>query len=279
MVPSSKLIRWFPALKAYGDLVIACHHLRQAANVHDFLLCGDHLRTLVDALGYVGNVKWLRTGGDSVPSFFNLRSSTIADSISNALILREGLNRIVGQRDILVFDRMGWRQKFLALGHTSLQIASGKSNIYLDYEQFFGVVVESIRPEGLPLKSPTIGVFPGSRVLSKSIPDNVLDKVIEELRKLGGNVNVYHAGKGKGIDGFTALNECIQSCDGIVSADSLPAHLAEYNGCPSFVLTNEPNNYWLPKSAYTNNWYDLFETPTRRIAKWFEKNFRQSFVK
>jgi hypothetical protein len=49
---------------------------------------------------------------------------------------------------------------------------------------------------------------------------------------------------------FLSLITSLRTADLIVSADSLPAHLGEYFGLPTFVVSPTPNPYWLPRQAF-----------------------------
>ena len=57
---------------------------------------------------------------------------------------------------------------------------------------------------------------------------------------------------------FSAMANAIKKVDAVISADSMPAHMAEYFGVPVFVITPEPNRYWLPVSAFNNNFWCCF---------------------
>lgn len=258
-------MRWFVSLKAYGDFIIASNALGAYGSPGDILLCGSHLRPLMKAVGYQGNVEWLETGDAGVPPLFDLRKFGLLSAISSGLTLRRLIHGCVAANDQLVFDRVGWRQNVLAGGTPTAQIATGRPNIYLDYEQFLSESVN--RQVEVPIqKTSRIGIFPDSRLAAKQLGDALVSRVFRDLIGLGCDPQVVYVGAKpmelglniRSINGFDALVECIQEFDLIISADSLPAHIAEYFGRPIFVLSPVDNHYWLPKSAFLNGRFALF---------------------
>ena len=258
-------MRWFVSLKAYGDFIIACNYLRFAEESENVLLCGSHLRPLIKAVGYQGNVEWLETGDAGVPALFDLRKFGLLSAISSGLTLRRLIHGRVAANDQLVFDRVGWRQNFLAGGLLTVQIATGQPNIYLDYEHF---LLESVnrRVVGSIQKTSRIGIFPDSRLATKQLGSALVSRVFRDLIGLGCDPQVVYVGDKQMdaglnvriVNGFDALIECIREFDIIISADSLPAHVAEYFGRPVFIFSPVDNHYWLPKSAFLNGRFALF---------------------
>jgi hypothetical protein len=57
---------------------------------------------------------------------------------------------------------------------------------------------------------------------------------------------------------FESLASAIRSVDSVISADSLPAHLAEYFGRPVFVASPAPNEYWLPYGCFRQERWGIF---------------------
>jgi hypothetical protein len=65
---------------------------------------------------------------------------------------------------------------------------------------------------------------------------------------------------------FRSLAETLEEYAGVISADSLPAHLAEYRGTPAFVASPVPNSYWLPKRAFEGENWGVIDNPTELIS-------------
>lgn len=267
-------MRWFISVKSYGDFIIASNALRANGSHSDSLLCGSHLRPLMTAIDYKGNIEWLETGGDNVPAFFDVRKFGILSAIASGVTLHRLINEHVAANDLLVFDRLGWRQNFLAGLKLKAHIATGKTNIYLDYEQFLSKDVNN-RVE-LPVKNVTkIGIFPDSRLAKKQLGPTLVSKIFHDLIKLGCDPQVVYVGSNPTrlginnsvVNGFDALIDRVRDFDIIISADSLPAHLAEYFEKPVFVISPVNNNYWLPKSAFLNGRFSLF-CDVRKCTDW-----------
>ena len=66
---------------------------------------------------------------------------------------------------------------------------------------------------------------------------------------------------------FTSLATAIKSVDCILSADSLPAHQAEYFGKPTFVAVPRSNEYWMPHGCFTERRWGLFHATSEFSAK------------
>lgn len=262
-------MRYFLAFKSYGDTVIACHHLRRNPANEDVLVCAEHLRPLVSALRYSGPIVWLNNGEQGVPALFDIRKHGALAAACSAYRLRRAIRSVITASDTLVFDRIGWRQRYLATGYQSVSIASsGQQNIYLDYELFLGgggVSIEAASPSVFPLR---IGIFPDSRVKAKAIPEFLTEQIAEVLCTLGHDVRIVRAGPGCEVDTFESLIASIDSFAAIVSADSLPAHLAEYFGRQAFVFSPIKNLYWLPKTALDMDGYSLFDESLDGVRHW-----------
>ena len=265
-------MRWFISVKSYGDFIIASNALRAHGSHSDALLCGSHLRPLMSAIDYKGNIEWLETGDDGVPAFFDVGKFGILSAIASGVTLHRSINKNISANDLLVFDRLGWRQKFLAGLKPKAEVASGLPNIYLDYENFLSSGIDS-RVE-LPLKKvKKIGIFPDSRLSTKKIDPVLVSKIFHDLSVLGCDPQAVYVGGSPIIprinicvvNSFEMLVAAIRDFDIIISADSLPAHLAEFFGKPIFVISPVNNNYWLPKSAFLNGRFSLFSDKKKCI--------------
>ncbi|MBT0571753.1 hypothetical protein KIK84_15630 [Curvibacter sp. CHRR-16] len=263
-------MRYFPSFKAFGDLVIACHHLRHLDVKDDVLLCANHLRPLLYALNYSRPVKWLDDQLEGVPALFDIRKRGAYAAIQSAWFLRWAVRDATSPGDVVVFDRSGWRQQWVCAGRQIEQIASGEANIYLDYAKYFGLKVPLVESPVMVHNLQRIGIFPDSRVATKQIPEAVVAQMVDALKTLDVEVCVVRAGPHSEINTFEDLVSTVQTMDAVVSADSLPAHLAEYWGLPVFVVTPQPNLYWLPQSAFLKGAYALFPTSVAAVTSWVD---------
>jgi hypothetical protein len=275
-------MRWFIFLKSYGDFIIACNYLRFENNNDYKLLCGNHLKSLSNAVGYEGSVVWIETGNSGVPAFFDIRKSGFCAGMMSGLKLHNQINNCISVNDQLIFDKLGWRNNFLAGRMSTTQIATTDTNIYLDYERFLNFRTNNDNNKIIK-KIPKIGIFPDSRMTVKKINNELVSEIYNQLIKIDCDpqlvyitTNSFNSSLNfRCINGFDALVESIRNFDLIISADSLPAHLAEYFGLPVFVFSPIPNHYWLPKSAYVHNRFSLFNDKFKYL-EWVS-NMKENF--
>ena len=119
--------------------------------------------------------------------------------------------------------------------------------------------------------TPRIGIFPGSRLASKNLPLELVTATVSAIEAAGCSATVEllegerpdleRALPGANIVArdFGSMIAAVRACDGIISADSMPAHLAEMAGLPVFVFSPVGNRYWLPRSAFMADRWALFE--------------------
>ncbi len=248
-------------LKAFGDLVIARNALRGAGN-RDCLIIGDHLLELNGALGPIGGVHVIAHGEGNVPALFDVRKAGLLRGVRSGLSLRRLFKaEPIEPACTLVFDQCGIRERFIS-GSRAVAALPAAENIYLAYRQLLPpqVMVPS-GTRGRP-QSPRVGIFPGSRMARKMMPASVISCIEAACAELGLDATVF-ALKGETVDippgvtevvnvprSFAAMADAVQSVSSVISADSMPAHLAEYFGVPVFVASPVDNRYWLPLSAF-----------------------------
>jgi len=254
------------SVKAFGDLIIILSSLKSAPTAHRTrLLLGRHLQPLFDALGCPVEARWLTHGEAGVPSFYDIRKNGMRKAAVSALRLRREVASAASP-NVLLFDRLGWRERFLAGGMRARALPRS-DNIYLAYRALFG---NPVLDPALPGGSGHIGIFPGSRLARKNLPLELVDQVKKRIAAHGAQSELLlldgerpdleHAGLGGRVlpRSFGAMIDAVSACDAVISADSMPAHLAEMMGRPVFVFTPAANNYWLPYSALASNRWALF---------------------
>ncbi len=151
------------------------------------------------------------------------------------------------------------------------------TNVYDGYDHLLVAAGFRLVPPAIARASPRshIGIFPGSRNASKNLPVDLVWEIIQELEGAG-IVGTLFLLLGERPDlqasglphvmiprQFTALRDAITSVDALISADSLPAHLAESLRVDSFVFTPRPNDFWMPRSVLANRRWCLFNDPDR----------------
>lgn len=266
-------MHWCCSFKSYGDLVILCNYLRKVDSSHYGLLAGSHLLHLLTAIKFDGTLRIVDVG-ERVPAIFDIKKYSYTKATYDGILLRAKMQSAIQKRsDTLVFDTLGVRQRFLAWPIHAECVAQGADNIYLDYSHYFGLN-DGIRhsPCDDHLKSiNSIYLFPDSRLKTKELPTRLILDIANENRKLDKNTILIKIGKPVDlpqfqslqihwIDGFDQLVEVVTKADLLVTADSLPAHLAEYFGIPVFVFSPVQNNYWMPLSCFNRGLHSEFES-------------------
>lgn len=234
---------------------------------------------LLKALGFEGRWDVLDVGKD-VPAFFDVRKRGFIKAVGSGVELRRAISaKIKNTNDTIVFDTLGMRQRFISWPSAVEQIKCGASNIYLDYHHYLGFSVNN-RPVRKNIKK--VVVCPDSRISEKNIPDQLIASLCMENEARGIQTLIVKIGQPspvpglaqcqvKWLDGFSLLLDQIASADAVVSADSLPAHLAEYLGVSVFVFTSFPNEYWMPLSVHLNGFSSTF-SDLSRYQQWLSEH-------
>ncbi|MCX8518564.1 MAG: hypothetical protein ORN21_00315 [Methylophilaceae bacterium] len=269
-------------LKAFGDFVIASAALKQlqVANKPN-LIAGYHVRELMHALDLgehtrlIGDTRW-----QNVPAAFDVRKRGILVALNSMKTLRHYLSK-VALKSILVFDHLGWRERWIAGRHQARGLPDA-GNIYLAYVALFDEMGLACTPSRVsPATLRRALIIPGARQQARIIPATVM-KEMAYLLSIRGITSQILLLDGENLSvpndvqtviiprHFDALITAIRACDVIVSADSLASHLGEFFGIPIFVATPKPKEYWLPKSAYLYRAWAIFGD-TAPFQSWLER--------
>ena len=261
------------ATKSFGDLVIALTALTTmpAAPVARLLL-GDHLVPLAETLSVPIPTVVIAHGEAGVPAIYDVRRCGARAALRSAWHLR-WLFR-AARPEALLFDRVGMRERWLSGGARAHALPAAE-NIYLAYAEAFGGVTAS--PPAFNPINDVVGIFPGSRLASKNLPEMVVRSAIDTVAGAGLSPHLLLL-EGERPDlerssmpheivprSFAAMKAAVAACGLVVSADSMPAHIAENQNIPVFVLSPVDNRYWLPFSAFAANHWALFadDVPAR----------------
>lgn len=263
----------FLATKAFGDFVIAATVLDRVERSPDAGLCllaGSHLRELALAVKPLSPIAFFDSGEPTVPALFDWRRKGSLAALRSAGHLRRTIARSKKREAILVLDRSGIRERALAWPARAKALPSA-DNIYRAYSGF-------LAGQGYPLGSSVlapfgsgdeIGIFPASRLRAKELTIELVREVCRHIVEAGATpVICLLEGERPDILAcdlphrviqrtFTALAAQVGALAGAVSADSLPAHLAERAGIPIFVFTPRDNRYWLPLSSFDRRRWSL----------------------
>lgn len=270
----------FVLVKAFGDLTITAAVLRRLApeaRQHCTLLLSPHLLDLSRVLDSGCPVQCLPVG-NSLSPLFDLKRNRPGIIVNNALALRRTL-AMAAPSTTLVFDRLSWRERFIVGRRRALPIGGNLApNVYIAHEMFLrreglGAALSSI-PDVLALSvtNRRVGIFPFSRVMAKNVPSVLVELMAQQCKAHGFEPVIFL------LDGeefpnlpgvpmerlarrFDALSQGISSVAAVVAADSLPAHLAEYNDRAAFVVSPVENAYYLPPTTFSGHHWGLFTQP------------------
>lgn len=249
------------------------------------LLAGQHLRDLASALGVERDILFVPSG-HGLPAAFDFKRRGLLQGFASLLKLRASLRGLPrGCR--LIFDEVLWRQNFIAAPYARAALL-GAPNVYIAFTEtlrLLGFDIPQVPAASLPMpRQPLQGLarlFPSSRNEDKCIPAAVTARLVDQLSQAGMSCEVIElAGEGVKLPAglpvrhlernFGSLIEAVSGSDLVVTADSLPGHLAEYFGLPAYVISPRPNAYWLPLSCFVDNAWSLFHDE-QSLPKWLSE--------
>jgi len=284
------------SLKAFGDFVIALRTIRaiQGLTTNDTppgLLAGEHLRQLAEALGVEQQVSFVPSGS-AFPAAFDFKRRGPLQGLASVLRLRNSLRHLPGDCG-LIFDALGWRENFIAAAYRRQAYVSAP-NVYIacaDTLRSLGFEIPRNNPVAAPPlnRAPLRGmarIFPSSRKTDKCIPAAVTARLVRQLGQAGLACEVIELA-GEAVEltpelpirrlerNFGTLIEAVRGSDLVVSADSLPGHLADYFAVPAYIISPIENSYWLPLSCFVDNAWSLFQDE-QSFAGWLSAREKSS---
>lgn len=268
----------FP-VKSFGDFVIAkiaADRVRVSDRQRLAIACATHLEKLCAAIQPQVAVVPLRTKEDGVPSLFDVRNNGVRSAVVSAFQLRRAVaDAPIASDTVMIADRVHAREWFVLGNRPTQAIAPDARNIYSGYAAVLEAqgFLPAVRAVPEALRGRLIGLFPGSRLAKKNLPETLLRKVTMLAREAGWETKLFVlADERPDLEAsnlpvqvvprsFAAMRDAVAACDVVVSADSLPAHLAEMVDRTVFVFTPEPNEFWMPASAWQHRRWSLFDNP------------------
>jgi hypothetical protein len=265
--------------RSFGDFVIAhsvLHRVEAGARARIRLIACNHVRELNSVLPGGVRVTLLNSGGRQVPAIFDVKKRGAWAAAESALSLRREFRAAErSDGEALAFSTFGIRERFIAGGWRVLVPRKKAANIYETYRHFLAEhEIKSCRPPA-PSRNDsirTVGVFPESRLAEKRLTAATLTQIFERASCAGLDATLYLLEGDPASYGvqprvvtmprnFASLTKAINSVDCVISADSLPAHLAEYYARQVFVASSVPNEYWLPHGSFVQRqWGTVGET-------------------
>ena len=263
--------------KSFGDFVIAAASAERVDNEHGTLLlvAGDHLGDLADALDLTCPVSSTELSEPGVPAIFDLRSKGVVKGLQSLAGLRTAVKKLDAASGSFIIDRPGWRERFI-VGGRNWRALPQRDNIYLAYRDLFEELGYRAKPaqngSNSAVMPTTVGIFPGSRLAQKNLPLPLIRSILANCVRQDIIPVLYTlADERPDIEesdiphrivpkNFRAMVEAISGAGLVISADSMPAHIAERAKRPIFVFSPVPNTYWLPFSAFISDNWALFDT-------------------
>lgn len=262
-------INWFCSALAFGDFVVDCNFM-QYAESNDCLLAASYLEPLAEALEYQGRIRFFdMPSNDIPPTVFGARKGTLPGILRSAYLLRKGIKCSVRKNDTINVPVEDLRWRSICWPYAMNAVRTKRQNMYNAYCERFGVDPTSLLTINLQ-KPSSILIFPDSRQTVKIIPNSTVALIIAANKSVDISTIVVKIRPPSqqaecetneiSIWGLKALVELIKSADAIVSADSLPVHIATYFKRPIFVFTPIPQVSWplLPPSVLIPGFWSGF---------------------
>lgn len=269
--------------KSFGDFVIAhsmLHRVEDGAKSNIRMIACSHLRALNEILPHDVVVTVVDSGENRVPAVFDVKKCGAIAAAKSALSLRRRLQRIERKNDeLLAFDVLGARERFIAGRWPVVGPKSTAANIYATYARFLNDQEIPTReaPSTTAEAARSVGIFPESRLAKKRLASPTLSVIADRAVAARLEAKIFVLDGDRTVDraqpgviaisrDFESLGAAIRSVDFVISADSLPAHLAEYFNLPVFVASLYPNEYWLPHGCFTHQRWELFDNRAKFSA-------------
>jgi len=281
---SARLFLAFATAKSFGDFVIAhsvLHRVNASAKHRLRLIANSHVRGLNAILPEDVCVTLVDSDSDRVPALFDIKKRGAIAAVQSAVSLRKEFQKIPRRdSEALIFAGYGLRERFIAGDWPVFAPRRMGRNIY---ETYFHLLAE----HGISLAWPTaptssgklksLGIFPESRLESKRLNDTTVSMIADRAAARGLHVEVFVLDGDTAAESlpqpltrirrdFKSLAVAIKSVDCVLSADSLPAHLAEYFARPTFVALPAPNEHWMPLGCFTEKRWAVFGERTEFSA-------------
>jgi hypothetical protein len=283
------------SIKAYGDFVIACSALRfygaSGASLVSNIYAGEYVRSLAQALAveervtFIGEALWA-----DVPAAFDIRKRGLIEGLLSLRQIRELFAGLPNHTQ-LVFDHLGWRERYIGRGLFLNGLPKNVKNIYLAYEKFFRPEAVSFETSEAAIHTPKgirdALIIPSARLSHKVLPPSLITSVTIALSRFqirsrvlllrGDNTQIPSGVEIVEIPRqFEDLVATIKESQLVISADSLPAHLTGFFSVPVFVFARDVkwSEYWLPKSAFSSRGFSSF-TELLPLYSWLESAISQ----
>lgn len=246
-------VRWQCSALAFGDFIIDCAFMRHAGS-DTGILAASYLEPLARALNYPGRLRFFDMPATDVPpSIWNARRAKLGPMLRSTLALNRSIRRAMRPGDTLTVPTRDLRWKAICWPRRVGFIREPGENLYSAYCAKLGIDPATLLTP-LPRKPASVLILPESRQAVRNLSDTLVRRIVEANREAGVTSRIVRvrpptstaplAESEVALWGLPALIDAVRSAEAVVSADSLPAHLASYFMRPSFVFTPVPKASW-----------------------------------
>lgn len=257
---SATPVRWQCSALAFGDFIIDCSFMRHAGP-DTGILAASYLEPLARALDYPGRLRFFDMPATDVPpSIWNARRAKWGPMLRSTLALNRSIRRAMRPGDTLTVPTRDIRWKAICWPRRISFTREPGENLYAAYSARLGIDPGTLLTP-LSRKPASVLILPESRQTVRNLSDEVVARIVAVNREAGVASRVVRvrppdstaplAVGEVALWGLPAMIEAVRSAEAVVSADSLPAHLAAYFMRPTFVFTPVPKASWpqLPTSV------------------------------
>lgn len=246
-------------LRSYGDFAMALSVLRHSTAAKNWIFYASiHLEPLYKDLANEFpelelNLQFIDLSiKKNVLGYFTNRHSIEWYSMIELLNLKRVLKQLRGE---IHFEQLR-KQWFIApiLGKTYPYIHDNTINIYESFCRKFDVPYASLLFDK-PASIKKVLILPESRKPSKALPFSFVEELTQHFEQKGIKVTTAFFKK-PNVASYYSFKELIQfigAADYIITADSLPAHLAQLQSKPHFIYyENKMNGEWITPFSKAN---------------------------
>jgi hypothetical protein len=275
-------IQWQCSSLAFGDFVIDCNFMRRAGPKTG-ILAASYLEPLARALEYPGRLCFFDMPATDVPpSIWNVRRARLGAILRSAIALMRGIRRVLPAGDTLTLPTRDIRWKAICWPRRIEFTREPGENIYFAYIARLGIDPNALLTP-LSSRPASVLILPESRQIARNLSEETVQRIVAINREVGVRsliVRVRPPGSGPPLAenevelwGLSSMIESVKMAEAVVSADSLPVHLAAYFMRPAFVFTPVPRASWpqLPASVLLPGaWSDT--TDMTNYRSWLTQN-------
>lgn len=262
----------YAPIRALGDFIITASVVKNNFLVKVPILLPDFIADLFYSIDGEQYFDVLGTiGFSNQPAFFEMYKVKDLQNLKRLWNDIKIINPVFNSTDQYLLDyssrRLFFTRAKLLWPPTNENIYEGKAKLLAENS----LIKPGMNPDALPglndAKSfSSILIIPDSRVKEKNIDNNLIEKIKGRFKGLNIRCARFSQKEANYPDqlhysNFKELIALISSYDLIISAESLPYHLAYFLGKPHFVIYNESRHFkttFMTPSMIRNNYFSIF---------------------